>query len=81
MLMSLCICTSVPLLVSFAVVYVMISYELLNMMVVQSPRDRSTIEDDTTPQWTEEEVSPAPFYRVLFMLSCVDADQWIVKQA
>lgn len=49
-------CIPVPVLLSLAVVYVLSSYELLNMMIVQSPQDRSTIED-STPQWTEEEVA------------------------
>ena len=49
-------CTSlVPMLLSFIIAYVFISYEFVNMTLVQDPMERSTIED-RTPQWTEEEV-------------------------
>lgn len=46
----------VPLLLSLIVVYIMTSYEFVNMIGVQTPSDRSTIED-STPQWTLHEVS------------------------
>ena len=44
------------MLLSIAIVYVFVSYEFMNMTLVQDPTERSTIQDRTTPQWTEEEV-------------------------
>lgn len=46
---------AVPTLLCLAIVYVFTGYEFLNMAIVQSPRDRTTIED-STPQWTGTEV-------------------------
>lgn len=47
---------TIPLLLSMAVVYVFTGYEFLNMMMVQTPEELSTVRD-STPIWTEEEVN------------------------
>jgi len=47
---------TIPLLLSMAVVYVFTGYEFLNMMMVQTPEELTTVKD-STPVWTEEEVN------------------------